>query len=463
MNKFCILGNSVATSRRPEESPMAGWGQYVQEFLGPGYEVKNYARDAMTLRSYFTGRFVKLLNLLEPGDFVAIDFGAVEQRLNVALRFHGPREFKEYLKLYVEAIRGEGAIPLVLTPAARCVFDVHGNVVDTHGGYPQYAREAAAEAGAALIDLNLITTRLLQQLGCSRARGLFRWEDAGAHPNHPEGIIDSAHFNDLGAREVARLFAEALQGTPGIAPGVVDPARLAPGHYPPLLPEFTVQHPEGALAEQHRTGAPPVVSSPAHGQMVSAYPKFTGQADPGTSYLLFFDGAGEYVGGTSVNAEGTWLWRRVVGWPAGEHVLQAVGLHDHGMSPVSAVAFVVRDQVEAPVVLGPKEGVWSGPRPKFSGTAAQGVRKVVVLESGRLIAEAPVKDDGTWSLRHPHDWEPGVHHLEFVSVFSALRSDPAGLTIKVHGIPQDNWLSGSAGARRDCGSACEHLPHEPSW
>jgi hypothetical protein len=463
VNKFCILGNSVATSRSRSESPMAGWGQYLHEFLGPGYEVKNYARDAMTLRGYFTDRFVKLLNSLEPGDFVAIDFGAVEQRVNVPLRYHGPREFKEYLRLYVEAIRGEGATPVVVTPAARCVFDVHGNVVDTHDGYPQYARDAAAETGAGVVDLNLLTTRMLEQVGCTRARGLFRWEDAGAHPNHPEGIIDSTHFNEPGAREVARLFATALQSVPGTPQGLVDPQSLVPGDFPPVLPEFTVQHPESALVGPSHSGRPPVVVSPVHGQTVSGQLKFTGTADPGTTYLLFFTGAGEYIGGTSVNAEGRWMWRRVVAWPAGEHVLQAVGLDERGVSPAAAVGFTVADHVEAPAVLGPREGAWSGPRPKFSGTAARGVSKVMVLEGGRLIAETRVKEDGTWSVKHPHDWKPGVHRVEFVSVFSALRSSPTVLTLKIHGIPDGSWLSASTRARETCGSACEHLPHEPAW
>lgn len=107
-----------------------------------------------------------------------------------------------------------------------------------------------------------------------------------------------------------------------------------------------------------------------------------------------------------VNAEGRWMWRRVVAWPAGEHVLRAVGLDERGVSPAAAVGFTVRDHVEAPAVLGPREGAWSGPRPRFSGTAAQGVSKVMVLEGGRLIAETRVKEDGTWSVKHPHDREP---------------------------------------------------------
>ncbi len=44
----------------------------------------------MTARGYYTERLIKLLNMLEPGDVVAVDFGAVEQRINVPLRYHSP-------------------------------------------------------------------------------------------------------------------------------------------------------------------------------------------------------------------------------------------------------------------------------------------------------------------------------------------------------------------------------------
>ncbi|MFD6812587.1 hypothetical protein ACFWEN_43850, partial [Streptomyces anthocyanicus] len=81
MPKFCILGASVAKSRKTAEGPIAGWGQYMAEFLSPAWEVRNFARDAMTARTYYTDRFAALLNVLEPGDIVALDFGGVEQRI----------------------------------------------------------------------------------------------------------------------------------------------------------------------------------------------------------------------------------------------------------------------------------------------------------------------------------------------------------------------------------------------
>src|ERR1051325_8572262 len=132
MRKICVIGNSVAASRTEEESPLAGWGQYLTEFLGPDCDVRNYARDAMTLRGYYTGRFTALLTLVGHGDLVLIAFGNVEQRINQMNRYHGAREFKEYLRLYVEAIRGEGAVPVLLTPAPPCTFDVAGNPVNTN-------------------------------------------------------------------------------------------------------------------------------------------------------------------------------------------------------------------------------------------------------------------------------------------------------------------------------------------
>ncbi len=120
--------------------------------------------------------------------------------------------------------------------------------MDSHDGYPALVRDVAAATGAPLVDLNHYTTRLLQELGPTRARGFYRWTDAGEHPNHPDGIVDSTHFNEAGAREVARIFASALHGQPGLPPGVVAPEAVQQqGVHPQVQLEFTVTNPESAL------------------------------------------------------------------------------------------------------------------------------------------------------------------------------------------------------------------------
>ncbi|MEU6244540.1 GDSL-type esterase/lipase family protein [Streptomyces sp. NPDC047024] len=464
MSKICIIGNSVAASRTEEEAPLAGWGQYLGEFLTEGYEVRNYARDAMTLRGYFTGRFATLLSVIGPGDLVFVAFGNVEQRINQLNRYHGPREYKEYMRLYVEAIRGEGATPVLFTPAARCTFDEAGNVVNTHDAYPDLTREAAAETGAVLVDMNAVTTKMLAQLGPRRARRLFRWLDPGEHPNHPDGIIDATHFNDMGAREVARRLAECIAETPGLPQDMADPQQLDPGTVPvpAVLAEFTVSRPELALTIEPGVADTPVFTSPAPGRIVGAARKLTGKAPAGTDYVLFFE-EGRYLGGTAVSAAGTWQWRRVVNWPGGPHKVEMIGLAGNQVSRTSSVDFQVLDRLDAPQIVGPRPNAWCGPRPRFSGTAAPGVEKVMVLEQGRLIAEAPVQEDGTWRVTHAHDWRPGTYTVEFVSVFSAIHSAPTPLTLRVHGIPEDSWLHSSLSSREPCSGTCEHYPAMPVW
>ncbi|WP_392872271.1 GDSL-type esterase/lipase family protein [Streptomyces sp. LN499] len=463
MSKICIIGNSVAAPRTSQEAPLAGWGQFLADFLTPYHEVRNYARDAMTARTYFTDRFATLLNLLEPGDIVLVNLGLVEQRIDNPLRYHGPKEFKEFLHLYVDGIRAEGAFPVLVTPVVRCAFAVDGNVADTRGVYPELMREVAAETGAAFVDLGAFTLQWLQELGPQRARRFFRWLDAGEHPHHPEGIIDSSHLNEAGARAVARMVAMGIHESRELPPGFVDVNTLAAvPEYPPVLTEFMVEKPEFALYSEVRTGAAPTVEKPNQSRLVGAMQKFAGTAEVGTTYILFFEN-GAYLGGTRVNAERQWQWRRVVNWPAGDHVVQAVGYTPQGVTAVSTVAFTVKDFVEPPVVLGPREGALSGPRPRFSGTAAAGVTQVMVLEGGRLIASAPVEKDGTWKVTHPHDWKPGTYTVDFVSIFSAVHSLPSRLTVRIHGIPEGNWIRESVTSREACSDKCDHLPFNGRW
>lgn len=145
-------------------------------------------------------------------------------------------------------------------------------------------------------------------------------------------------------------------------------------------------------------------------------------------------------------------------------MIQAVGFTDEGLTASASHPFTVRGHVDPPVVLGPRQGSISGPRPRFSGTATPGVSQVIVLEGDRLIAAAPVAKDGTWKVTHEHDWRPGTYTVQFVAIFSALHSAPASYTLRVHGVPDDHWIRRSAlAARHDCGDKCEHFPFAGRW
>ncbi|MDX2937238.1 GDSL-type esterase/lipase family protein [Streptomyces ipomoeae] len=459
-----VLGDSVPAPRSDEEAPMAGWGQKIEELLLGPTEVANYARSAMTTRKYFTERFPAMLNRMKRGDVVLIGFGCVDHMIHNGTRYVPIPEYKELLRLFVTYVHQEGGVPVLVTPMARYAFSATGEVLNTLGEYPRAMVEVAGELGAPLVDLTSRTAELWAEIGPMRLRQYFCWVDAGDHPLHPDGSVDSTHLNHTGAYEVARIVVAGLCHL-----GVLDksevnlPALMEPPTMPPVSGEFTIQAPESALHYAQRTGEAPVVSKPAMGGLAGPMVKFTGVASPGTDYLLFFED-GQYLGGTGVGGTGQWIWRRSVNWAAGDHVVHIVGLCGDGCTPVREHRFTVRTEVPAPLITAPAEGAFAGPRPRFAGKAAQGVTKVVLLERGILIGATGVNDNGEWSFTHAHPWLPGTHTIEVIALFGATESPATPCTFKVVGIPENSPIRLSGASRHECADAvCEHRPFTGDW
>ncbi|MFF2505753.1 GDSL-type esterase/lipase family protein [Streptomyces sp. NPDC058067] len=458
-----VLGGSVPAPRTEDEAPMAGWGQKIQELLVGPIEVANYARSAMTTRKYFTERLPALLNRMSRGDIVLIGFGCVDHMIHNGTRYVPVPEYQELLRLFATYVHEQGGVPVLVTPMARYAFSAQGEVLNTLGDHPRAMAEVAARLGVPLVDLTTRTMQLWSQLGPTRLRQYFCWTDAGEHPLHPDGTIDSTHLNHTGALEVARLVLAELCNL-----GVLDksevnvPALREPVMMPPVSGEFTVQAPESALQYGQGAGPAPVITKPAQGGLAGAMVKFSGSAAPGTDYLLFFE-QGRYIGGTGVGGAGQWSWRRSVNWEAGERLVQCVGLRGGGVSAVTEHRFTVLTHVSSPVVTAPAEGAFAGPRPRFTGRVQPGVTKVVLMEGGVLIGATGVNDQGEWAFTHAHAWRPGTHTIKVIALFGAAESAPAPHTFRVVGIPEDSPIRRQGVTRHACGDACEHRPFTGDW
>jgi len=443
---------------------MAGWGQKIEELLVGHYEVANYARSEMTTRKYFTERLPGLLNRVQPGDIVLLGFGCVDHMIHNGMRYVPLPEYEELLRLFVAYIQGAGGTSVLVTSAARYAFGPKGEVLDTLGDYPAATRKFAADHGLPLVDLNRMTTDRWAEIGPTRLRQYFCWVDAGEHHLHPDGKIDSTHFNHLGAYEVARMVVAGLCQQGVLPQSDVDVAALtAPAGMPEISKEFTVQAPESALQYPQWTGEAPQIARPAPAGLVGPMTKFSGTAAPGTDYLLFFE-QGHYVGGTGVGSSGQWTWRRAVNWEAGDHVIQCLGLRADGCTPVAERPFTVRTEVEAPVITSPAAGAYAGPKPRIAGRAQPGTTKIVLMEDGVLIGATAVGEDGTWGFTHGHAWRPGVRTVEVIALFGAQESAPASRTFTVVGIPADSPIRAAGASRVDeCGEVCTHRPFTGNW
>lgn len=458
-----VLGDSVPAPRTEDEAPMAGWGQKIEELLTGPVEVANYARSAMTTRKYFTERFPAMLNRMRRGDIVLIGFGCVDHMIHNGTRYVPVPEYQELLRLFVTYVHQEGGVPVLVTPMARYAFSAAGEVLNTVGDHPRAMRETAERLGAPLLDLNARTTQLWAEIGPMRLRRYFSWVDAGEHPLHPDGSIDSTHLNHAGAFEVARIVVAGLCNLGVLDKADVNVDRLMePPVMPPVSGEFTVQAPDAALYAQP-VGEAPTITKPAPGALAGPMVKLTGAAPPGTHYLLFFE-QGQYLGGTGAGSAGQWTWRRSVNWTAGDHVVQCVALRADGCSPVLERRFTVLTEVPPPLFNAPAEGAFAGPRPRFSGTVQPGVTKIVLMEGDVLIGATGVNENGEWSFTHAHPWRPGAHTVRAIALFGAAESVAAPRTFKVVGIPEDSPVRALGASRHACADAvCEHRPFAGDW
>lgn len=208
-----------------ERYPMTGWGQALPEFLKPdslsgislfqldSIRVQNKARGGRSARSFFEeGRWTEVYTQLKPGDFVIIQFGHNDASVSKGERYVSLPGYKEFLRLYVNQSRQQGATPILITSVCRNYpweNDVLGN---SHGDYPQAMREVAEELGVHLIDLTGISAQHFTEMSREYVtENYFMNLPAGKFEAYPEGLTDNTHFQPEGAREVARLVVEGLK------------------------------------------------------------------------------------------------------------------------------------------------------------------------------------------------------------------------------------------------------------
>ena len=69
-----VCGDSTAASYKPQDAPIAGWGQLLGEFI-PGVRVENRAMGGRSTKSFLSeGRLQKIETEIQPGDLLLIQF-----------------------------------------------------------------------------------------------------------------------------------------------------------------------------------------------------------------------------------------------------------------------------------------------------------------------------------------------------------------------------------------------------
>ena len=221
-----LAGDSTVKNSDSDEDGMWGWGSVIYELFDPDkITVENHAMAGRSARTFLNeGRWDKIYNALQPGDFVIMQFGHNDLGdINIGKargEFPGIGEESEVLKMekdgkyevvysygwyirkFIRDAQEKGAIPIVLSHTPRNKWD-NGMIERNTQSFGKWTREVADQTGACFIDLNKITADKLETIGL----------DEGLRKVNLYFKNDHTHTSKAGARLNAAGIAEGLKET----------------------------------------------------------------------------------------------------------------------------------------------------------------------------------------------------------------------------------------------------------
>lgn len=192
--------------------PERGWGMMLQDFFREGQvQVVNYARNGRSTRSFMNeGRWQTILEQIEPGDYVVIQFGHNDQPKGKGSRYSSPEDYGINLERMIATAREKGATPILCTPTARRNFNDDGSYRSSHGVYPDVMKKVAAEQNVPLIDMHQMSADFIVREGPQASMKYYMQLPAGTNKNYPRGLSDNTHFRAEGAIQMAQFFVDGL-------------------------------------------------------------------------------------------------------------------------------------------------------------------------------------------------------------------------------------------------------------
>jgi len=212
------IGDSTVKNGRQngKEGGRWGWGDEIVKFFdGSKINIENQALGGTSSRSFERDWWPDVLEMIQPGDFVLMQFGHNDGGVNSKndhLRLRGTlpgngddtleMEVKDgktetvhtygwYLRKMIADIRAKGATPIVCSLIPRNAWtESHVMLRGQDDSYTKWAEEAAAQEHVSFINLNHIIAVRLDPLGKEFSEGtLYRVDD----PTHT--TLLGAQFN----------------------------------------------------------------------------------------------------------------------------------------------------------------------------------------------------------------------------------------------------------------------------
>ncbi|MBF4516724.1 rhamnogalacturonan acetylesterase [Flavobacterium sp. ANB] len=210
---YCIGDSTMANKKDPDRNPEHGWAQVLQAFFKDDIIIVNKAVNGRSTKSFINEkRWDSIYKKLKKGDYVFIEFGHNDEKIEDSTRYTNPHTAYRYnLIRFVKESRAKGAIPILLTSIARRNFNEKGVLVPTHGDYPLETRLVAQEYKVPFIDLEYYTEILEQSYGPEKSKQLHLHFKAGENPYYDKDKADDTHLSILGAKTIAQIVVNHIK------------------------------------------------------------------------------------------------------------------------------------------------------------------------------------------------------------------------------------------------------------
>lgn len=207
-----MIGDSTMANKPLDDNPERGWGQMIPMFFDSTVLIENHARNGRSTRSFLRETlWTPVVNKLQPGDYVFIQFGHNDEKPEKVDRYTPPEDYRKNLIRFVTETRERQAEPVLCTPIMRRRFDEQGKFFDEHGVYPGIVRQIAEEYKVPLIDMHRKSEKLIVDLGPEGSKKIFLWIPPGVYKSLPNGREDNTHFSEYGATKMAECAVEGIK------------------------------------------------------------------------------------------------------------------------------------------------------------------------------------------------------------------------------------------------------------
>lgn len=199
-----LIGDS--TVRNDDASGHRGWGSHLEFFFDTTrIAISNQAMAGRSTRTFVKeGRWEKVVNSIQPGDFLLMQFGHNEGSRPDTTRtgyrgvLKGTGEdsvvlvwpdgkpetvhsYGWYLKKFVAEAKAKGATVLIASMIPRNDWK-DGKLLRATATYGKWAEEVASETGACFIDLNKRTADKYEAWGPEKVHAFFPQEHTHTSP-----------------------------------------------------------------------------------------------------------------------------------------------------------------------------------------------------------------------------------------------------------------------------------------